>query len=1249
MKKFLSITLAITTVAWLVGTFYVPTAKAAVVEGDIVSPDATFTDADGNTYYPYDVFIVKFVGTKTFKRLVLNPQVFDSYGHLKWSNIKTISAATVAGYTTSSLVREINDTKVYKLSPNGDTGTKQWVETLDCFNSKGYDWDSVYIINATDRDNYTTGASICGGGGAAEGPITLSLASDNPAGATIPPNAQGVTYLKLKLDGSGTLNQVTVTRKGAGAVTDFGDIYIYKDGVRIGSGRALSSATSKVTFINLGIAAPATVEVVADMITTNAQVGDVNYFAIESASEVTGTGTVGGVYPINGNPMAVSGTAAGTLTITASGSGSNNVTIGGLDQEISQFKIAATSEGAYLKRLRLFNNGTADNEKITNLKLKDNATASTLATATSISSAGYLDFVLSSPYYIKKGESQIFRVYADIGATKPTYTIKLYFELATDVLATGNIYGYGMEADISGFDSAGTTATEGIDITCIGGDLTLNKVGPNAGKIGTTTSDTVFLEYTMSAAADITIKRTGLIFCEDEDGDGTYYDWSLAASTSAGADIEDIKIKDKDSGVTIAGPKDGIAFNDEGDGSGEIGYQACPGSKNGVGEAYTDTIDLTAGTTRTFQITADIKTSNTNSGAIITAGSRLKFILYSYASLVGANGTVNYMKYAGTSDAVDDSAIVPSGDIAGEEMTVEAASLALSLAATPSGTTETYIKGQAGVEAVGIIFTAGSASDVKVNSITLVSAIKEATAGTWAEGIDTNYVKDSIGNVYIYDKDTGALVPGSTVKGFSGTYFENVVYTGLNWTIPAGESKTLLVKGDISSAAPASDSSADTWIAFDIDDVEDVSAVDGDGNAITLASADKNNIDGGSPTTYFGIAERGSLAIVAATDTPDKNLAIMGTADNEVSKFKLTGTNEGWNIEKFSVLLNDGQESGEADATNAHSENFTAVKLKYQTQSQWGTSNWTISSGKTFGSTASLAFSFSGTNRIYVPKDDNAYVTALVSIDTYDGGNGARSKIPFKLITISGSADSFVAYGAQSGYYLTTFTEPADTGFNLQFTARSKPVFAKEAWSGGELELARFSITAVGYDVVFDGTDDTPFAGQISSAALQFDVVASSTDNATIDLTLYDWNENILSSRSAYQDVSGDGFDGSTASISFLFEVKSATIPSGTTKTFHVDIGGGDLSDFSRTDEYIYLQLKNDDGGNLATGSSSNTDIGEVSTKSFDTSAYNVVWYDGTLDEGITNWPTEKRIGMPALIKNIGPLPITFRTLRGTL
>lgn len=1235
MKKILSITLTVTCTVWLAGIAMLPApvGAATIVEGDIVSPDAEYTDDDGNAYYPYDVFIIKYVGDKKFKRLVLNPQVFDSYGHLEWANIKTVTVDELKAFTTSELVRADGDDKVYKLFPDGDIGIKRHVESLDCFNSQGYDWDSVYLINSVDRDNYTTGATMCGGGGVA-GDITLSLASDNPAAATIPLNAEGVTWLSIKAAGSGTINQITFKRDGAGEVDDFGDIYVYQNGKRITSGRALSSSTSKVSFINLGLQAPTTFQLVAGL-TGTPTAGNVNYFVIESASDVTANANIGGAFPLEGNPMGTSGASVGTATVTRSGAGSRNVTIGDQEVEISQFKIALTTEGGDVHRVQLFNNGTADNSKITNLKIKDNA-GTTVATADRIGDDGYVAFVFDDPYYIKKGDNEIFRVYADIGAVKPERTILLYIELQTDVLVVGNIYGYSMDSVVSAFD--GSSSSEYVTITCKGGDLTLSDLGPNATKIGTDTDDTVFLEYSMNAAADITIKRTALIFCLDEDGDGNYYDWDLTASATAGADITDIKIVDKDSGTIIAGPKDGTSFNDEGDGAAEVGYEACPGTKNGISEAFTDTIDIVTGETKTLQVTADVDVSASNSGAIITAGSRMRFILYSYAALVGDDGTVNYMKYAGTSDAVAGTAIVPSGDISGEEMTVEAASLAISLAASPSGADATddekvYVAGQPDVNALGVIFTAGTASDITVNSIQLTAYIIEATNVSPAEGKDTNYVKDSIAKVYIYDETNGGLVPGSSAKGFtSGANYQNVDFTGLNWTIPAGESYTMMVVADISSAAPASASTVDTWIAFDIKTAaDDISSVDKDGNSIAETGNAPNSA---GVTTNFGIVDYGSFAIDQASDTPDKSLVVMGTNDNAVSKFKLTGTYESWMIEKFSVLLNDGEENGEGDPEDR--DNFTAVKLKYQTETQWGTENWTITSGKTFGADASLAFAFSGADRIYVPKDDDANVTVLVNIKDYLGGTGAKSKKPFKILDIDGSSSSLLAYGAQSGKQLTSYTtdSAAHDDINLHFVARSKPVFAKSAWSGAELELARFTITAEGGDVFFDGSAGTE--DDIASACLRFDVVASSTGagaaDATGDLFLYDWNENIVAS---VDDMTwGNGT--AVASVSFVFEELDVTIPGGTTKEFHVNIGSADLSDFVKTDEYIYLQLRNDDGGDLATGS-------------MNFGGRDIVWDDKTNEEGISGTgDPEERFGMPQLIKNIGPLPITFRTLRGT-
>jgi len=65
-------------------------------------------------------------------------------------------------YTTSSLVRAVGDAKVYQLSAEegSDTGIKQWLNmTAEQFLA-GHDADSIYEINATDRNAYTLGTDI---------------------------------------------------------------------------------------------------------------------------------------------------------------------------------------------------------------------------------------------------------------------------------------------------------------------------------------------------------------------------------------------------------------------------------------------------------------------------------------------------------------------------------------------------------------------------------------------------------------------------------------------------------------------------------------------------------------------------------------------------------------------------------------------------------------------------------------------------------------------------------------------------------------------------------------------------------------------------------------------------------------------------------------------------------------------------------------------------------------------------------
>ncbi len=1232
MKKTISVFTALTTILWLVGAYmFLPVYGATFVDGDIARESDEF-----------DVYIIKLVGAEKFKRLILNPDVFNMYGHLKWSNVKVVANGDLSAYTTSDLVRAQGDEKVYQLYPDGDTGTKKWVESLDCFTSKGFNWNSVYVINSFDRDSYTTASTtLCGA--VTTGALTFSLASDTPGAATLPKNAYGVTFMKVKVEGSGKISQMTIKRSGAGSVDDFDNVYIYEGVKRLTSGRTISSATSKVTFIGLKINAPTTISIVADL---SATAGNQDYFEILSASDVTADATVGGTFPLAGKFMSISGSDAGTLTVARSGSTAYNVTIGELEKEISAFKVTANTEGTKIFRVQLYNSGTATATKLINLKLK--VGGNTVATADAFSSDGYAVFSLSTPYEILKGSHAIFYVYSDI-AGKPDENIKLYLELATDILGTGTTFGYGMQATITDYDS-----DTYITATLVGGDLTLAKTGPNAANIGDNTSDTVFLEITMSAAADITINRTRLAWCADVNADGTYD--TLVAAAGYFGDVEDVKITNKDTGVVWAGPHDGSAFTTV---TSATTGGLCPGSVVGLYKDYTDTFDLSAGGSYKLKITADVKIVNTatEDSSELTAGDKIKIVWASYATLVGTTGNVNYVKYTNTTSAVDDSAIIPTADITSEEMTIQTAALAVTLAASPSGitsgtgigTARKFVVSEQGVDVVGLVFTAGVASSVKVTALNLTGYIDagEDGDGTYTagkEGTSAVYVKDRVSSVEIWDTTANAKVPGSAAKGFSGTSYQTVAYTGLSWTIPAGEARTLLVKANLSSNTP---SGSFDRITFDITTAaSDITSQDKDANDITETGDAKNG--GTAPGVAIGIYPSGLVYVKKANDTPSQSIITMGSTNNEVSKFRLTADRESFYIDTFTAWI---------DEDTASRSNFTGTALKYQTETQWGTSDWTISTKKTFGANASLSFTFEGSARPYAPKDDYGYITVLTDVNGYLGGQGAKAGDYLKFSANLEDSGVFKAYGAKSGKLLnggdsgvyaeaTNQGQMLTTGMNTHYIFRARPVFAKKAWSGDANELARFTITAQGYDVTFDGTSSDGFynsSDSVVSASLEFDVIASGTDETDQTLYLYDWNNSIISSiteldLSLADIVTENANAAATTTISFQFEEATAAvvIAKDVTREFYITIDN--LVDFNNQDEYIQLRLLNDQG-TLATGTVPDRDN------------TNIVWYDGTDDESTMFTGTtalEHAMIMPANTKGIGEFPFSFRYYVGT-
>lgn len=108
------------------------------------------------------VWIVKIVGEKRYKRWLFGPQIFTAYGHLGFHRVKNISKETLNKFDTSNLIRKFDEARVYELTDfvPGVRAVRRWVPTVEIFLQRGFDFDSVYIVNQREHDLYPEGPSL---------------------------------------------------------------------------------------------------------------------------------------------------------------------------------------------------------------------------------------------------------------------------------------------------------------------------------------------------------------------------------------------------------------------------------------------------------------------------------------------------------------------------------------------------------------------------------------------------------------------------------------------------------------------------------------------------------------------------------------------------------------------------------------------------------------------------------------------------------------------------------------------------------------------------------------------------------------------------------------------------------------------------------------------------------------------------------------------------------------------------------
>ena len=139
----------------------------------------------------------------------------------------------------------------------------------------------------------------------------------------------------------------------------------------------------------------------------------------------------------------------------------------------------------------------------------------------------------------------------------------------------------------------------------------------------------------MTAATNIEIRKTELTLCGSTDGttDTTFESLATEADND---NINDIKIWDEDTNAVVVGPVDGINMDTSDTAS-------CPDAQEGSQEIFTDVLDLMAGKTYNYKVTADIDTELDTT--FPEADDIVRIVLDNYGDDATADGSVYIMKY----------------------------------------------------------------------------------------------------------------------------------------------------------------------------------------------------------------------------------------------------------------------------------------------------------------------------------------------------------------------------------------------------------------------------------------------------------------------------------------------------------------------------------------------------------------------------------------------------------------------------
>ncbi|KKT37837.1 MAG: Cell wall surface anchor family protein, partial [Parcubacteria group bacterium GW2011_GWA1_44_13] len=262
------------------------------------------------------------------------------------------------------------------------------------------------------------------------GPISVSLANDNPAASAVVASQATADLAHFTFSGNGTIKNVKLLRTGISSNSTLSSVYLYQGSVRVSDGASVNNTDSSITFNNLSIAVngSATLSVKADI-------------AANTAGQIVGVQLVGytvsgatamNTANISGNYMNVASAALAGVTASSTSAVTATVNAGTIGQTFWSGAVNVSTRAVSLKGAAFKFIGSATSDAATKLQLYVNGLpVGSTASVDSVTNRLSFDFG-TSPVTLNTG-SQTVELRGDIvkGSNR---TIQFNLENASDLI-----------------------------------------------------------------------------------------------------------------------------------------------------------------------------------------------------------------------------------------------------------------------------------------------------------------------------------------------------------------------------------------------------------------------------------------------------------------------------------------------------------------------------------------------------------------------------------------------------------------------------------------------------------------------------------------------------------------------------------------------------------------------------------------------------------------------------------------------